>query len=355
MNDQEKAFLFELLATPSPSGWEAPGQRVWANRMRELADSVHSDAYGNAWATIAGENGFTVMLEAHADEIGLIVKHISDEGFITMAPLGGSDRTIAGARRLRIFGDKGEVPGVIGNTAPHLRDTGKDKIIEWKEHFVDVGASSAEEVAKLGIRVGHPAVLADQAEELPSGRMVGRAIDNRISGFLLTRVFAELKASGKTWASTVAVNAVQEEIGSFGVQMVTHRLFPSVALCFDVTHATDTPGINPKEHGEIVLGGGPTLTHGMSNHPLVVQRLIDLAMQHGIPIQHEAVSRSTRTDTDQIFVTREGVPSALVSIPLRYMHSPTELVDLRDVENAVKLVVAFVQSLRPGDTFFTKI
>lgn len=356
MTEQDKAFLFELLRTPSPSGWEAPGQRVWASRMREIADTVDSDAYGNAWAISKGEagDGFSVMLEAHADEIGLIVRHVDDKGFLSLSPLGGSDRAIAAARRIRIFGDNGEVIGIIGHTAIHLRDTKKDAVHEWKEHFCDVGASSAADVEALGIRVGHPAIVCDEAHELPSGRIVGRAIDNRISGYLLSRIFSELRDAGSPpFATAVAVNAVQEEIGSYGVRMAAHRLQPNVALCFDVTHATDTPGISAKQHGKIELGKGPTVAHGMANHPLVVERLIEVASLENIPLQHEAISGSTRTDTDQIFITRQGIPSALVSIPMRYMHSPTELIDLADVENAVRLVVGFVRSIADGETFHT--
>lgn len=360
MGIPDTRFLFDLLRTPSPSGWEAKGQRLWGERLRKLTDSVASDAYGNAWATLRGDAGehYSVMLEAHADEIGFTVRHIDEKGFITLAPIGGSDRTLAAARRIRIFGDWGEVTGIIGNTAIHLRDKGKDKdkVLEWKDHFADIGASSAEDAAKLGIRVGHAAIYCDDAQELPSGRIVGRAIDNRISGYLLARVMAELAESdSRPYATTLAVNAVQEEIGSFGARMVSHRLNPNVAVVFDVTHATDTPGINAREHGSVELGKGPTVAHGAANHPLVVQRLMSVAEDLEIPIQHEAISDSTRTDTDAVFVTRQGIPSALVSLPLRYMHSPTELIDMGDVENAVKLVVGFVRSLTTDDTFHTVV
>jgi putative aminopeptidase FrvX len=358
MTEEDRKFLLDLLGTPSPTGWEAAGQRVWAERMRGVADSVESDAYGNTWAILHGNGGqsINVMLEAHADEIGFIVKHIDEKGFLTLAPIGGSDRTIAAARRIRIFGDKGEVHGVIGNIAIHLRDTEKDKVLEWKDHFADIGASSAEDVAALGIRPGHAAIYRDEAEELPNGRFVGRAIDNRISGYLLSRVFAELaKESARPFATTLAVNAVQEEIGSFGARMVSHRLNPHVALVFDVTHATDTPGMNLKEHGRVELGKGPAVAHGAANHPLVVKRLVEVAERENLPLQHEAISNSTRTDADAVFVTRQGIPTALVSLPLRYMHSPTELIDMSDVETAIKLVTGFVSSLTANDTFHTVV
>lgn len=357
MVHDDKAFLFDLLSTPSPSGWESPGQKKWTERMRAFADSVESDAYGSAWARLDGtsEDAITVMLESHVDEIGFIVKHIDENGFLAMSPIGGSDCTIAAARRLRIFGSRGVVTGVFGNTAIHLRDTDKDKIPEWKDLFVDIGASSPEEVAELGIRVGHPAVYADEAEELPGGRIVGRALDNRISGYMLTRVFAELAQSGKPNVTTLAVNAVQEELGGYGAKMTSYRLFPQAALCFDVTHATDTPGINRKENGKVELGKGPTVAHGMANHPRIVERLIQIAEQENLPLQHEAISRTTRTDTDSIFASRSGIPSALVSIPLRYMHSPTELIDLDDLEATARLTVAFLRSIQPGESFRTDV
>jgi len=357
MIHEDKEFLFELLSTPSPSGWESSGQKRWADRMREISDSVDSDAYGSAWAKLAGTGGsdFTLMLEAHADEIGFIVKHIDEKGFLTMSPIGGSDRTIAAARKVRIFGSKGEVIGIFGNTAIHLRNTKEDKVPEWKDLFLDVGASSADEVAELGIRVGHPAIYVDQAEELSGNRLVGRALDNRISGYMLTRVFHELHEGERPFATTLAVNAIQEELGGFGAKMASYRLFPNAAICFDVTHATDTPGIDQKSNGKVELGKGPTVAHGMANHPTVVARLIELAEKENIPLQHEAISTTTRTDTDSIFIAREGIPSALISIPMRYMHSPTELIDFDDVEAAAKLTVAFVRSISKGEQFWNKL
>jgi len=349
----DKEFLFELLSTPSPSGWETSGQKKWAGRMREFSDAVESDAYGSAWARLDGVGGdrFTVMLESHVDEIGFIVKHVDEKGFLSMSPIGGSDRSIAAARKVKIFGDKGEVTGIFGNTAIHLRNTKEDKVPEWKDLFLDVGANNPEEVAALGIRVGHPAIYVDQAEELSGHRLVGRALDNRISGYMLTRVFSELHASERPFATTLAVNAIQEELGGFGAKMASYRLFPNAAICFDVTHATDTPGIDQKSNGKVELGKGPTVAHGMANHPAIVRRLIELAERESIPLQHEAISTTTRTDTDSIFIAREGIPSALVSIPMRYMHSPTELIDFDDVEAAAKLTVAFVRSIQEGDSF----
>ena len=207
-----------------------------------------------------------------------------------------------------------------------------------------------------GLRVGHPLVFEDEAIALSDTRLTGRALDNRMGGYIIAQVMARLSGSDtKPACSVYAVNAVQEEIGGNGAAMVTYRLKPTCAVVLDVTHATDSPGIEKKQHGDVKLGGGPTLTHGTSNHPLVVQRLIEIAEKEGIPIQHEASSRYTGTDTDQIFKSRRGVPSALVSLPMRYMHSTVETVDHSDVESIITLLTAFARELSPDDTFLPGI
>ena len=357
MNETAKTFLFDLLNTPSPTGFETAGQRKWAAYVRPLADTVESDSYGTAWATLHGssDDAPRLMLEAHADEIGFMVNHVTEKGFLSILPVGGSDRALARGRRVRVLADGGEVPGVIGITAIHMRDKKDDTIPEWHAMFVDVGASSKEEVAERGVRVGHPVVFAESAEEAMPGRLVGRALDNRIGGFIIAQVVARLAEADRQTATVYAVNAVQEEIGGHGAQMVAYRLAPDVAVVLDVTHATDTPGLNQAQHGEVTLGAGPSLTHGASNHPRVVERLMEAAGEAGIPIQHEATSRSTGTDTDSIFTTRSGVPSALVSLPMRYMHSTVETVDLEDVERCISLLTAFARSIQADDVFRAEI
>ncbi|CAN5359177.1 M42 family metallopeptidase [soil metagenome] len=359
MKKDAKEFLFDLLGTPSPTGFEAPGQRVWSGYVKKFADAVESDSYGTAWATVrgAGKKPRSVMLEAHADEIGYIVKFITDEGFIHIDRAGGSDSATGRGRRLHILGDKGEVTGIIGNTAIHIRENRDDeKVPKIHELYVDVGATSKKDVAELGIRVGHPAVYLDSAEEFANGRLVGRALDNRIGGFIIAQVVERLSKRKKRPAfDTVAVNAVQEEIGGHGAAMVSYRLMPDLAICLDVTHATDTPGIKKEIHGDVKLGGGPSITHGTANHPELVRRLMEVAEKEEIPLQHESSSRYSGTDTDSIFTTRQGIPSALVSLPLRYMHSVVELVDLADVEKVIDLLEAFVLSLKASDDFSVKL
>lgn len=354
MDDNAKVFLIDLLNTPSPTGFELPGQRKWAAYVRQFADRVENDAYGTAWATLeGGASGKRIMLEAHADEIGYIVKQITKEGFLRIDRIGGSDTATARGRRLQILGEKGSVRGLIGNTAIHLRkDHADEKAPKIHELYVDVGASNPEEVAALGIRVGHPAVYSDTAEELGSHYLVSRALDNRAGGFILSQVLANLsKKRGQLRSTVIAVNAVQEEIGGHGAKMAAHRLRPDVCIVLDVTHATDTPGIDQAQHGEVKLGGGPSITHGTCNHPAVIQRLLEVAKRLEIPIQHESSSRYSGTDTDVIFHSRDGIPSALISLPLRYMHSVVEMADLNDVAKVIDLLTAFVESVTENDSF----
>ena len=355
----EQTFLFDLLNTPSPTGFEMPGQRKWASYLRPFADRVEVDAYGTTWATLEGsaERPRRVMLEAHADEIGFIIKQVTAEGWLRLDRIGGSDVATARGRHLDLLGEKGTVRGIIGNTAIHLRRDEKDeKIPKVHELYVDVGVKSAEEVAALGLRVGHPAVYSDAAELFGANRVVGRALDNRLGGYIIAQVIRRLReAESRPAATALAVNAVQEEIGGHGARMVAHRLRPDVCIVLDVTHATESPGIDAAQHGDCKLGGGPAVTHGTSNHPLVIARLLQCAAERGLAIQHESSNRYTGTDTDVIFNVADGIPCALVSLPLRYMHSVVEMADLRDVEQVIVLLTAFVQSLREEDTFHVQL
>ena len=347
-------FLETLLITPSPTGYEAEGQKVWKKYISEYADKVEGDAYGSATAKIdINSDVITVMLEAHADEIGMIVQHISDDGFITLNKLGGSDSTIARAKRVYIHNKKGHVTGVVGNTAIHLQDSknGGGKQPSWKDIFVDIGVSSREEALKL-VQIGDPVTYTDEVEFMNDEIITARAIDNRIGGFIIAQVLKNLKKRKKELkVNVMALNSVQEEIGGFGARMMSYRHMPDVAIVTDVTHATDTPGINNKEHGTVKLGGGPTVQHGGANHPKVVEFIEKTATGKKIDVQHEATSFRTGTDTDSIFYQRTGIPSALISIPIRYMHSPVEIASLKDVEALINLMTETVLSMDPDETF----
>ncbi|PSQ80844.1 MAG: endoglucanase [Bacteroidetes bacterium QS_1_63_11] len=356
MTDDAKSFFFDLLDTPSPTGFEAPGQRIWTDYVRDHADEVESDAYGTAWATLEGTAGEPprVMLDAHVDEIGFMVRHITDDGFIHINRIGGSDRAIARGLRVRILGDDGPVTGVVGNTAIHIRDTKNETMPKVHELFVDIGATSEEEVHDRGIRVGHPMVFDVGPTDLTNSRITARAIDNRLGGFIIAQAVERLAADRPDW-TVQAANSVQEEIGGHGAEMITHRLNPDAAVAFDVTHATDSPGIDSKKHGSVEIGEGPTVTHGTSNHPRLVERVIEVAKAEDIPLQHEPSSRRTGTDTDSIFKTRSGVPSVLLSVPLRYMHSTVEVVDTDDIEHCVQLYAALVRSFEADEEFHVSL
>jgi putative aminopeptidase FrvX len=354
MKKEDREFLFQLLETPSPTGFEMRGQQVWADWIKSYAPQVTCDSYGSTWAVLPGKSKRTIMLEAHADEIGYMIKHIDENGFLRIDRVGGSDAATARGRRLTILGDKGFVSGIIGNTAIHLRrdEAGHEKAPTVHDLWVDVGAASAGEVAALGLRVGHPAVYQDGPLELSNKRLIGRALDNRIGSYIIAQVMKRLSAGKKKPAFTViCLNAVQEEIGGNGAMMATYRLKPDLCVCLDVTHATDTPGISTAKFGSVKLGGGPTVSHGTANHPHVVKRIIDIAEKHKLPLQHEASSRFTGTDTDKIFHSREGIPSALVSLPLRCMHSVVETAHLDDIQRTIDLLTEFVLSLMEKDEF----
>ena len=348
-----KNFLETLLKTPSPPGFESAGQACWVEHIKPYAEDIEQDAYGSAWATRNGSSDLTLLLESHVDEIGYMVKYISDKGFIYIDIIGGSDVATARGKRLQFLGDKGSVLGVIGNTAIHLRENrANEKSPKVHEVWVDVGANSKEEVAALGLRVGHPAVYSEEptwmdTADKESQLLISRAIDNRISGYILQQVFQKLAEENTTpYYTVIALNSVQEEIGGYGAQMASYKIHPNACLCLDVTHATDTPGINQQQHGEVILGKGPSLTHGTANHPAIVKQLITIADEAAISIQHESSSRCSGTDTDSIYPNRGGIPSALISIPLRNMHSTVETVNMKDVTATIDLVYAFVTNVK---------
>lgn len=354
LTKDSQSFLETLIITPSPTGYESAGQKVWKDYLAQFADQVESDAYGSALAKIiTNADVATVMLEAHADEIGMVVQHISDSGFVTLNKLGGSDSTIARARKVYIHNKNGRVMGVVGNTAIHLQESknGGGKQPAWKDIFVDIGVSSKEEALEM-VQIGDPVTYTDEIEYLNDQIITGRALDNRIGGFAIAEVVRNLKKRKKDLkVNVLALNSVQEEVGGFGARMMSYRHMPDAAIVTDVTHATDTPGINNKEHGSVKMGGGPTVQHGGANHPSLVRLIEETASKKKIEIQHEATSIRTGTDTDSIFFQRTGIPSALVSLPLRYMHSPTEIASLKDLDALIELMTESVLAMDPDQTF----
>lgn len=349
-------FLRKLVNTPSPVGHEARGQRVWLDYARQFADETFSDAYGNCVALLNRGGSPRIMLAGHADEIAMAVNYIDDNGFVYVKRMGGVDAAIMKAQRLTIHTRNGPVKGVVGNVAPHLtKQEGDPKPPKIHEIFLDIGVPSRKEAEKL-VRVGDPITLVDEFDVLRGDLVVARAFDNRIGTFAVAETLRLLSESNaRLKAEVCAVSNVQEEVGLLGARQIAYSLKPDIALVVDVTHATDYPTVNKSQHGDVKLGDGPTITHGGCNHPEVVARIEEVAARKKIPLQHEAMSATSGTDTDAIFWTRGGIASALISLPNRYMHSPVEVVNLADLEKIPQLMAAFCLSVKRGEQFKVRI
>ncbi|MGD0258603.1 MAG: M42 family metallopeptidase [Verrucomicrobiota bacterium] len=356
MREQSLSFLKTLVNTPSPVGYETRGQRAWLDYAAPFADETFSDAYGNCVAVLNKGGSPRLMLAAHADEIAMAVNYINDEGFIYVRKMGGVDAAITKAQRVVIHTRSGPVKGVVGNVAPHLMKEEKDpKPPKIHDLFIDIGVANRKEAEKL-VRIGDPITLTDEFDLLRNGLAVARAFDNRIGTFAVAETLRLLKESkAKLQAEVCAVSNVQEEVGLLGARQIAYSLKPDVALVVDVTHATDYPTVSKPQHGDTKVGKGPTVTHGGCNHPEVVARLEAVARACKLPLQHEATSSTSGTDTDAIFWTRGGIASALISLPNRYMHSPVEVVSLKDLEMIPELLAAFAASLKKGEQFKVKI
>lgn len=356
MRNESVDFLKTLVNTPSPSGNELRGQRVWLDYTKQFADETYWDAYGNCVAVLNKGGSPRLMLAGHADEIAMTVNFITKEGFIHVRKVGGVDPAIMRGQRISIHTRDGDVRGVIGNVAPHLtKQEGERKVPKMEDLFIDIGVSSRAAAEKV-VRIGDPITLVDQFEMLRGDVAIARAFDNRIGTFAVAETLRLLSESEKKpKAEILAVSNIMEEIGLLGARQIAYTLKPDVALVVDVTHATDYPTINQCAHGDVKMGHGPAITHGGCNHPEVIARIEAVAKQQKIKLQHEAMSNSSGTDTDVIFWTRGGIPSGLISLPNRYMHSPVELVNLKDLEQISQLMSAFALSLKPGEEFKVKI
>ncbi len=356
MREQSIEFLKTLINTPSPVGHEVRGQRVWLDYVSQFADETFSDAYGNCVAVLNKGGAPRLMISGHADEIALAVNYITEEGFIHVRKMGGVDPAITRAQRAVIHTAAGPVKAVFGNVAPHLMKEEKDpKPPKVHDLFLDIGVGSRKEAQKV-VKVGDPITLADEFDLLRGDVAVARAFDNRIGTFAVAETLRLLKEGrAKLAAEVCAVSNVQEEVGLLGARQIAYSLKPDIALVVDVTHATDYPNVSKAQHGDVRLGAGPTITHGGCNHPQVVKRIEEVARAKKIPLQHEAMSSTSGTDTDAIFWTRGGIASALISLPNRYMHSPVEVVNLKDLEKIPELLAAFALSLKSGEAFKVKI
>jgi putative aminopeptidase FrvX len=350
VEDQRKAFFRSLITTPSPSGFEAAASHVWRTESQTFADDVDWDNLGNSYAWLRGESDYTVVIEGHIDEIGFIITYIDDEGFLWFDKIGGWDDQVVVGQRIRVAGENGDVVGVIGKKAAHLlKPADREKVTEVKDLWIDIGARNREE-ATTKVAVGDPAVIDAQPIELTGDLWASRSMDNRTGAYVALEA-ARLLAADRPAVNVVAVAATQEEISFAGAFNLAWKAAPQVAIAIDVTHATDYPGADKKADNEVKLGGGPVLGRGSSVTPKVFAGLRDAAKRLGIPTPVQALGRSTGTDADPIIRAGANVATGLISIPNRYMHSPSEVISLTDLDSAAKIIAGFVRTITPETDF----
>jgi putative aminopeptidase FrvX len=353
IDKKSKKFLKDYLSNASPTGYETKGQEIWLEYISPYIDEWHTDVYGTAYGIIQPGKKYRVAIESHADEISWYVNYISDKGNIHVIRNGGSDQTIAASRRVNIHTAKGIVRGVFGWPAIHVRK-GKDANLAptLENIFIDVAAKDKKEVESLGIHVGCVVTYDDPYEEINQKCFIGRALDNRLGGYCMAEVARKLfEEKIKLPYSLYIVNSVQEEVGLRGAEMIAQTIRPDVAIVTDVTHDTSTPLIDPKLEGDIRLGEGPALTYAPPVHRKLLQLLEETAIKNKIPFQRQASSRTTGTDTDAFAYANGGIPSALISIPLKYMHTTVEMANFDDVDNLIRLVTATLRQIKSGHNF----
>lgn len=353
MKAQSKKFLYNYLNSNSPTGFEVEGQKIWLEYVKQFTDDYITDTYGSAVAIINPEAEYKVVIEAHCDEISWFVNYISKEGYIHVIRNGGSDYVIAPSKRVYIHGEKGIVPAVFGWPAIHVRDKREEGgKMDVETVVLDCGARSDEEAKKLGIEVGSVVTFDDQLVELNKKYLVGRALDNRIGGFMIAEVARMIKENKvKLPFGLYITNAVQEEIGLRGAEMIANRIKPDLAIITDVCHDTTAPGYNKIKQGDQRAGNGPVLSFAPSVHNNVLKMLFDVAKKKKIDYQRSALSRFSGTDTDAFAYSNEGVASALISLPIKYMHTTVEMADMKDIEQVIKLMYEFLLQLNAGHDF----
>lgn len=359
MTIPSREFLHRLLDAPGPSGFELLPARVWRAEAAQFAE-VRVDSSGNSYATVGPRSGSRarpprLMLAGHIDEIGVMVTHVDEEGFLYFDPIGGWDTQIFVGQRVVLLGRDGQVPGVIGKQAIHMmKAEDRDKVSKVTDLWIDIGAANRAEA--LGrVRIGDAGVLASPVQEMPNGRIVSRSLDNRTGAFVVLEAL-RLLATDLPEVEVTAVATTQEEISysGGGARPSANGLEPMVAIVVDVTHATDFPGAEKKRHGEVKLGGGPVLSRGSAVSPVVFDLLVATAEAEAIPHILSAAPRMTGTDADAIFTAHRGIPTGLVSVPNRYMHSPNEMVAWDDLVHSARLLAAFTRRLTPDSEFIPR-
>ncbi|MCP3927980.1 MAG: M42 family metallopeptidase [Bacteroidetes bacterium] len=353
ITSKSEEFLKKYINNPSPTGYEAKGQQIWLEYLKPYIDDWSLDNYGTLYGVINPGHDFKVIIEGHADEISWYVHHISEDGFINVARNGGSDHHVAPSKRVNIHTKKGILKGVFGWPAIHTRRGEEAKLVPKLENiFIDVGAKDRDEVLAMGIHVGCVMTYEDDLIILNDRYYVGRALDNRIGGYCIAEVARLLHENNITLPySLYIVNSVQEEVGLRGAEMIADTIKPNVAIVTDVTHDTHTPLLSTKKLGDVKTGDGPTVTYAPAVHNILLDLIIQTAEDSKIPIQREASSRSTGTDTDAFAYSNGGVPSALISLPIRYMHTTVEMAHKEDVTNVIRLIYETLLNIENDHNF----
>jgi putative aminopeptidase FrvX len=352
LNDEALKFLEDYLNNASPTGYEAQGQQIWMNYLRPYVDEFITDTYGTAVGVINPKAEYKVVIEAHSDEISWYVNYISDNGLIYVIRNGGSDHQIAPSKWVNIHTKKGIVEGIFGWPAIHTRKPGKEENPKLENIFIDIGAKDKKEVEEMGVHVGCVITYPDSFKVLNKNQFVCRALDNRAGGFMIAQVARLLKENNIELPFGLYItNSVQEEIGLRGAEMITQRIKPNAAIITDVCHDTTTPMISKIEQGESKIGDGPVISYAPAIHHILRERIIEAAEENEIPFQRHASSRYTGTDTDAFAYSNGGVASALISLPLRYMHTTVETVHKEDVANVIRLIYHSVQKIKAGESF----
>lgn len=349
-------FLRALLDSPGPSGFETAPARVWREEVKRFADDVRTDVHGNSVGVVNPKGAPRLMLAGHIDEIGLQVTHIDDDGFLFFAGIGGWDSQVLVGQRVVLTGPKGPVRGVIGKKAIHvMKADEREKVSKIADLWIDIGATTKAEALER-VRVGDAGVLAAEVQEFPKGRIVSRSIDNRIGAYVVAEALRLLAKDKPKHAGVHAVATTREEIAwsGGGARTSSVEINPDVALVVDVTHATDYPGAEKKLSGDHRVGGGPVLSRGSAVSPVVFDLLVECAEQEKIPYTMQAAPSDTGTDADAIYNSLRGIPTGLVSVPNRYMHSPNEMVALEDLDRAARLLASFARRLSPQTDFIPR-
>jgi len=351
LTDESMNFFKDYINTASPVGFESSGQKKWLEYITPFVDTTFTDPYGTAVGVINPKAEFKVVIEAHADEISWFVNYITPEGLIYLKRNGGVDHQIAPGQRVFVHGKKGPVKAVFGWPAIHTRlhnPDAKDPQPKVENLFLDSGARSKKEVEDLGIHIGAVVTYQDGFDELGYDHFIGRAFDNRVGGFMIAEVARMIQENKNQLPFALyVVNAVQEEVGLRGAEMIARRIKPNVAIITDVTHDTHTPMINKIIEGDVACGKGPSLAFGPAVHNKLLDLVQDVAEKNEIPVQMRTVSRSTGTDTDSFAYANDGCPSVLISIPLRYMHTTVEMLHKNDIEQTIRLMYQTLLTLTP--------